>query len=79
MDGLNGVVFVEASLLSFILMNLTVALRNIDGAMEEAALNLGLQGLAAVLARHLSPGRAGFVAGASLVFVKVSTTSARRW
>ena len=42
MDGLNGVVFVESiHYFPFILMNLTVALRNIDGAMEEAALNLG--------------------------------------
>ena len=41
MDGLNGVIFVEAiHYFPFILMNLTVALRNIDGAMEEAAMNL---------------------------------------
>ncbi|MFM7971489.1 MAG: ABC transporter permease, partial [Betaproteobacteria bacterium] len=45
MEGLNGVVFVEAiHYFPFILMNLTVALRNIDGAMEEAALNLGCRG-----------------------------------
>ena len=42
MDGLNGVIFVESiHYFPFILMNLTVALRNIDGAMEEAAQNLG--------------------------------------
>src|SRR5690606_16701036 len=41
MDGLNGIIFVEAiHYFPFILMNLTVALRNIDGAMEEAAVNL---------------------------------------
>src|SRR5690606_27304186 len=36
MEGLNGVIFVEAlHYFPFILMNLVVALRNIDGAMEE--------------------------------------------
>jgi len=45
MEGLSGVIFVEAiHYFPFILMNLTVALRNIDGAMEEAALNLGCKG-----------------------------------
>ncbi len=45
MEGLNGVIFVESlHYFPFILMNLTVALRNIDGAMEEAALNLGARG-----------------------------------
>jgi iron(III) transport system permease protein len=45
MEGLNGVIFVEAiHYFPFILMNLTVALRNIDGAMEEAAMNLGCRG-----------------------------------
>jgi iron(III) transport system permease protein len=45
MEGLGGVVFVEAiHYFPFILMNLVVALRNIDGAMEEAALNLGCRG-----------------------------------
>ena len=39
MEGLNGVVFVESvHYFPFILMNLIVALRNIDSAMEEAAL-----------------------------------------
>ena len=45
MEGLSGVIFVEAiHYFPFILMNLTVALRHIDGAMEEAALNLGCRG-----------------------------------
>ncbi|KAG1248434.1 hypothetical protein G6F65_019616 [Rhizopus arrhizus] len=45
MEGLNGVIFVEAlHYFPFILMNLVVALRNIDGAMEEAAFNLGSRG-----------------------------------
>ncbi|MFO1330124.1 MAG: iron ABC transporter permease [Rubrivivax sp.] len=72
MDGLTGVVFVEAiHYFPFILMNLTVALRNIDGAMEEAALNLGCRGWR-LFRRVVFPLAApGFVAGASLVFVKV--------
>ena len=72
MQGLNGVVFVEAiHYFPFILLNLTVALRNIDGAMEEAALNLGCTGWR-LFWRVIFPLAApGFVAGASLVFVKV--------
>ncbi len=72
MDGLGGVIFVEAiHYFPFILMNLTVALRNIDGAMEEAAMNLGCRGWR-LFRRVIFPlGLPGFVAGASLVFVKV--------
>jgi iron(III) transport system permease protein len=72
MDGLGGVIFVEAiHYFPFILLNLTVALRNIDGAMEEAALNLGCTGWR-LFWRVIFPLSApGFVAGASLVFVKV--------
>ena len=72
MEGLNGVVFVESiHYFPFILMNLTVALRNIDGAMEEAAQNLGCTGWR-LFWRVIFPLAApGFVAGASLVFVKV--------
>ena len=55
----------------FILLNLVVALRNIDGAMEESALNLGAAGLR-LFRRIVFPlAMPGFVAGASLVFVKV--------
>ena len=72
MEGLNGVVFVEAiHYFPFILMNLTVALRNIDGAMEEAALNLGCRGWRLFWRVIFPLGLPGFVAGASLVFVKV--------
>lgn len=72
MDGLNGVVFVEAiHYFPFILMNLTVALRNIDGAMEEAAMNLGCKGWRLFWRVIFPLGLPGFVAGASLVFVKV--------
>ncbi len=72
MDGLNGIIFVEAlHYFPFILMNLTVALRNIDGAMEEAALNLGARGWR-LFRRIIFPlALPGYVAGASLVFVKV--------
>jgi iron(III) transport system permease protein len=72
MDGLTGVIFVESiHYFPFILLNLTVALRNIDGAMEEAALNLGCRGWR-LFRRVIFPlGAPGFVAGASLVFVKV--------
>ena len=42
MQGLNGVIFVESvHYFPFILLNLVAALRNIDGAMEESAQNLG--------------------------------------
>lgn len=72
MDGLNGIIFVEAiHYFPFILMNLTVALRNIDGAMEEAAVNLGSKGWR-LFRRIIFPlALPGYVAGASLVFVKV--------
>ncbi|MEO6363730.1 MAG: iron ABC transporter permease [Caldimonas sp.] len=72
MDGLAGVVFVESiHYFPFILLNLTVALRNIDGAMEEAALNLGCRGWR-LFRRVVFPlALPGFVAGASLVFIKV--------
>ena len=46
MEGLVGVVFVEGlHYFPFILLNLTVALNNIDSAMEESAQNLGASGL----------------------------------
>ena len=72
MDGLNGVIFVEAiHYFPFILMNLIVSLRNIDGAMEEAAINLGSQGVR-MFRRVIFPlALPGYIAGASLVFVKV--------
>ena len=72
MDGLNGVIFVESiHYFPFILLNLTVAMRNIDGAMEEAALNLGARGWR-LFRRIIFPlALPGYIAGASLVFVKV--------
>ncbi len=72
MEGLNGVIFVEAiHYFPVILLNLTVALRNIDGAMEEAAMNLGCKGWRLFWRVIFPLGLPGFVAGASLVFVKV--------
>ena len=72
MDGLGGIVFVEAiHYFPFILMNLTVALRNIDGAMEEAAMNLGCRGWRLFWRVIFPLALPGFVAGTSLVFVKV--------
>ncbi len=72
MEGLNGVIFVESiHYFPFILMNLTVALSNIDGAMEEAAMNLGCRGWRLFWRVIFPLGLPGFVAGASLVFVKV--------
>ena len=72
MQGLNGVIFVEAlHYFPFILLNLTVALQNIDGAMEESAQNLGAHGWR-LFRRIVFPlAMPGYVAGASLVFVKV--------
>lgn len=72
MDGLNGVIFVESlHYFPFILMNLVVALRNIDGSMEEAAFNLGSRGFR-LFCRIIFPlALPGYLAGTSLVFVKV--------
>jgi iron(III) transport system permease protein len=71
MDGLVGVTFVESiHYFPFILLNL-VALRNIDGAMEESALNLGAKGWRLFWRVIFPLSLPGFVAGAALVFVKV--------
>jgi len=72
MEGLNGVIFVEAlHYFPFILINLSAALANIDRAMEEAAQNLGSSGMR-LFRRIVFPlALPGYVAGASLVFVKV--------
>ena len=72
MEGLNAVIFVEAlHYFPFILLNLTVALNNIDSAMEESAQNLGASGLR-LFRRIVFPlAMPGYVAGAALVFLKV--------
>ncbi|MBS0541130.1 MAG: iron ABC transporter permease [Proteobacteria bacterium] len=72
MEGLNGVIFLQAiHYFPFILVNLSAALRNIDRSMEEAAQNLGSQGLRLFRRIALPLALPGYVAGASLVFVKV--------
>ena len=72
MEGLNGVVFVQAiHYFPFILINLSAALSNIDRSMEEAAQNLGSSGFR-LFRRIVFPlAMPGYIAGASLVFVKV--------
>jgi iron(III) transport system permease protein len=72
MRGLNGVVLVESiHYFPFILINLSAALNNIDRAMEESAQNLGASGVR-LFRRIVFPlAMPGYVAGASLVFLKV--------
>lgn len=72
MDGLNGVIFVEAlHYFPFILLNLSASLANIDGSMEEAGQNLGASGWSLFRKIVFPLALPGYVAGASLVFVKV--------
>ncbi len=72
MDGLVGVVFVESiHYFPFILLNLVAAMRNIDGAMEESAMNLGAKGWRLFWRIIFPLSLPGFLAGAALVFVKV--------
>lgn len=72
MSGLNGVILVESvHYFPFILINLSAALLNIDRAMEESAQNLGASG-ARLFRRIVFPlAMPGYIAGASLVFLKV--------
>jgi len=72
MEGLNGVIFVQSvHYFPFILINLTTSLNNIDRAMEEAAQNLGSSGFR-LFRRIVFPlAMPGYIAGASLVFIKV--------
>ncbi len=72
MEGLNGVIFVESlHYFPFILLNLVVAMKNIDGAMEESAQNLGASGWRLFWKIVFPLAMPGYLAGASLVFVKV--------
>ena len=72
MEGLNGVVLVQSvHYFPFILVNLSTSLANIDRSMEEAAQNLGASGLRLFRRIVLPLAMPGYVAGASLVFVKV--------
>ncbi len=72
MEGLNGVILVDSiHYFPFILINLSASLNNIDRSMEEAAQTLGSSGFR-LFRRIVFPlSMPGFIAGASLVFVKV--------
>ena len=72
MEGLNGVIFVEAlHYFPFILLNLSASLANIDSAMEESAQNLGARGFTLFFRIVFPLALPGYAAGAALVFVKV--------
>lgn len=72
MEGLNGVILVESiHYFPFILTNLAASLANIDRSLEESAQNLGASGMR-LFRRVVFPlAMPGYVAGASLVFLKV--------
>ena len=72
MEGLNGIIFVQSiHYFPFILINLSASLNNIDRSMEESAQNLGSHGFR-LFRRIVFPlAMPGYVAGASLVFLKV--------
>jgi iron(III) transport system permease protein len=72
MEGLNGVILLQAiHYFPFILLNVSASLANIDRAMEESAQNLGSSGFR-LFRRIVFPlAMPGYVAGASLVFIKV--------
>jgi iron(III) transport system permease protein len=72
MEGLTGVIFVESlHYFPFILLNVAAALANLDGAMEEAAENLGCTGIRLFRRIVLPLVLPGYLAGALLVFIKV--------
>ena len=72
LEGLGGVIFVEAlHYFPFILINVSAALASLDGAMEEAAMNLGAKGFRLFRRVVLPLVLPGYAAGALLVFVKV--------
>ena len=72
MDGLNGVIFVETlHYFPFVLLNLAASLANIDSSMEEAGQNLGASGFRLFRKIVFPLALPGYIAGASLVFIKV--------
>ena len=72
MEGLNGVIFVESiHYFPFILINLISSLNNIDRTMEESAQTLGAKGFRLFRRIVLPLSMPGYIAGASLVFLKV--------
>lgn len=72
MQGLNAVILVQSiHYFPFILINLSASLTNIDRSMEESAQNLGAHGVR-LFRRVVFPlALPGYVAGASIVFLKV--------
>ncbi len=71
MEGLNGVILVESiHYFPFILINLSASLNNIDRSMEESAQNLGSSGMRLFRRIVLPLAMPGYLAGASLVFLK---------
>ena len=72
MEGLHGVIFVETlHYFPFVLLNLAASLANIDSSMEEAAQNLGSSGFRLFRKIVFPLALPGYIAGASLVFIKV--------
>ena len=72
MEGLNGVIFVETlHYFPFVLLNLAASLASIDTSMEEAGQNLGSSGFRLFRKVVFPLALPGYVAGASLVFIKV--------
>ncbi len=72
MEGLTGVILVETlHYFPFILLNVSAVLANLDGAMEEAARNLGCTGFRLFRRIVLPLVLPGYLAGALLVFLKV--------
>ncbi|MDO9025945.1 iron ABC transporter permease [Zwartia sp.] len=72
MEGLNGIIFVETlHYFPFILLNLSASLATIDSSMEEAGQNLGASGWRLFRKIIFPLALPGYIAGASLVFIKV--------
>jgi iron(III) transport system permease protein len=72
MEGLNGVIFVETlHYFPFILLNLSASLAAIDSSREEAGQNLGASGWRLFRKVVFPLALPGYIAGASLVFIKV--------
>ncbi len=72
MEGLSGVIFVETlHYFPFILLNLSASLAAIDASMEEAGQNLGASGWRLFRKVVFPLALPGYIAGASLVFIKV--------
>jgi len=72
MEGLSGIIFVETlHYFPFILLNLSASLAAIDSSMEEAGQNLGASGFRLFRKVIFPLALPGYIAGASLVFIKV--------